>query len=51
MKVKINIGDFEKIKITSNPKYWSPEDVFKYLSSDQYCNDVAKILIEEVNYI
>lgn len=50
-KTEIDVRDLEKIEVTSNPKYWSPIDVFNYLSSDRHCKDVAKILIQEVNHI
>lgn len=39
---KIDIGHFEAMKVKSNPKYWSPEDVFKYLSSDPFCKNIGK---------
>ncbi|VVC29794.1 SLED domain,Zinc finger, C2CH-type,Sterile alpha motif/pointed domain,Mbt repeat [Cinara cedri] len=40
----IDIGDFEHIQVTSNPKYWSPDDVYKYLSNDVYCEIIRKEL-------
>ncbi|XP_029341210.1 scm-like with four MBT domains protein 1 [Acyrthosiphon pisum] len=40
-KFKIDIGQLEHIKVTSNPKYWSPEDVYKYLTNDLFCKDAA----------
>jgi len=33
----------------SNPKYWSPEDVYKYLTNDLFCKDVALKLYSGVN--
>ncbi|XP_029342125.1 scm-like with four MBT domains protein 1 isoform X2 [Acyrthosiphon pisum] len=40
-KYKIDIGQLEHIKVTSNPKYWSAEDVYKYLTNDLFCKDVG----------
>lgn len=48
---KIDIGHFEMTKVTSNPKYWSPFDVYKYLSSDLYCIDIGLKLLDEVSYV
>ncbi|XP_050436078.1 uncharacterized protein LOC126842903 [Adelges cooleyi] len=42
----IDIGRIEVIKVTSNPKYWSPEDVYRYLSHDPYCKDIGQTLID-----
>lgn len=39
------------IKVTSNPKYWSPFDVYKYLSGDLYCRDVGLKLLDEVSNV
>lgn len=50
-KFKIDIGHFETIPIRSNPKYWSPEDVYKYLSFDPYCKDFGKTLVVMVKKI
>lgn len=47
----IDIGHFEMTKVTSNPKYWSPFDVFKYISSDLYCRDIGMKLLDEVNNV
>lgn len=49
--VNIDIGDFEKIKITSNPKNWSPQDLFNYLSNDSQCKPITDLLKKEVNYV
>lgn len=47
-KRKIDIGHFEQIKVESNPKYWSPEDVNNYLSHDPFCKDIREALISSV---
>jgi len=41
-KHKIDIGQLEHIKIMSNPKYWSSRDIYKYLTNDVFCKDIAK---------
>ncbi|XP_022180429.1 scm-like with four MBT domains protein 1 [Myzus persicae] len=46
-KFKIDIGRLEHIKVTSNPKSWSPRDVYKYLSNDLYCRDIGLVLYTE----
>lgn len=38
-------------KVTSNPKYWSPHDVNKYISSDLYCRDIGHKLLNEVSNV
>lgn len=49
-KFKIDIGQIEPIKITSNPKFWTAEDVYKYLVNDLFCKDVGlKLFNEEVD--
>lgn len=50
-KYKIDIGQIEHIKVTSNPKYWSAEDVYKYLTNDLFCKDVGLKLFAGVNNI
>ncbi|KAL4104178.1 hypothetical protein QTP88_019487 [Uroleucon formosanum] len=40
-KFKIDIGHLEHIRVKSNPKYWSYEDVYKYLTNDLFCKDVG----------
>ncbi|VVC28864.1 SLED domain,Mbt repeat [Cinara cedri] len=44
MNTTIDIGDFEHIKVTSNPKFWCPYDVQNYLSNDMNCTDISKKL-------
>jgi len=39
------------MKITSDPKYWSSQDVYNYLKNDVFCEDIAKKLFDEVNNI
>jgi len=50
-KYKIDIGQIEHIKVTSNPKYWSAKDVYKYLTNDLFCKDVGLKLFAGVNVI
>lgn len=45
----IDIGHFEVIKVTSNPKYWSSEDVYNYISNDPYCKKLGQNMISLVN--
>lgn len=45
------MGQIEPIKITSNPKFWSAEDVYKYLINDLFCKDVGLKLFNEVKII
>jgi len=48
-KYKIDIGQIEPIKITSNPKFWTAEDVYKYVTNDLFCKDIGLKLFNEVN--
>lgn len=50
-KYKVDIGHFKPLRVTSNPKFWSPKDVHKYLSSDLYCTQIARKLYLEVGNI
>lgn len=50
-KFKIDIGQLEHIRVKSNPKYWSDEDVYKYLTNDLFCKDVGLKLYAGVNNI
>ncbi|XP_022172526.1 scm-like with four MBT domains protein 1 isoform X2 [Myzus persicae] len=43
----IDIGQLEHIEITSNPKHWSPQDVYEYLINDIFCRDIALKLYSE----
>jgi len=45
------MGQIEPIKITSNPKFWTAEDVYKYLINDLFCKDVGLKLFNEVKII
>lgn len=47
----IQVDDFEHINVLSNPKYWSPQDVYDYLSQDVYCEDIKQVLFDGVNNI
>lgn len=50
-KFKIDIGQFEPFKVTSNPKYWSAEDIYKYLTNDLFCKYFGMKLYVVVNNI
>uniref|UniRef100_A0A2S2R5G4 Scm-like with four MBT domains protein 1 n=1 Tax=Sipha flava TaxID=143950 RepID=A0A2S2R5G4_9HEMI len=44
---EIDIGNFQTINVTSNPKYWSPKDVYVYLLNDPCCKSVGDLLFNE----
>lgn len=45
----LDIGDFKEIPVLSNPKLWTVEDVYEYLSTDVHCEEIKNKLLKEVN--